>query len=213
MARAVCGPNGASRPLPPLPRHTVARPRIRSTSSTSRPVTSPARIPVLAISPHDGLVAAVAEVLTGARLDQPAQLVVGQRVGDFGVELGGFQSEQRVLVNLAFLGQPRREPAHTELAGPGGGRFGAGVEQIGHEPLHQVAVQGGGVTVFVTPAQERSNAVPVALDGLRRLALGAQRQLPRRQRSGQIESGWLATRHPDISTGYAVVVYYFWIDR
>jgi len=101
MARAVCGPNGASRPLPPLPRHTVARPRI----------------------------------------------------------------------------------------------------------------QGGGVTVFVTPAQERSNAVPVALDGLRRLALGAQRQLPRRQQSGQIESGWLATRHPDISTGYAVVVYYFWIDR
>jgi len=50
IAVAVCAPKGTMRPLPPLPRRTVATPRGRSTSDTFKPTTSPARIPVSAIN-------------------------------------------------------------------------------------------------------------------------------------------------------------------
>jgi hypothetical protein len=43
---AVCGPNGTSRPLPPLPRRTCTVPPRRSRSSTWRATVSPARRPV-----------------------------------------------------------------------------------------------------------------------------------------------------------------------
>ena len=42
---------------------------------------------------HDGLVAALTESLTGARLDSRLQLSIGQRVGDLGVELGRFDAQ------------------------------------------------------------------------------------------------------------------------
>ena len=105
--------------------------------------------PGLGHQAHDRLVAAVAEVLAAAGFDQPAQLVVGERVDDFGVELGCLEPEQGIGVDLALFLEPGGEAAHGELAGPGGGGFGAGVEQIGDERFDQLAVQGGGVAVLV----------------------------------------------------------------
>jgi hypothetical protein len=66
--------------------------------------------------PHQRLVAALAHVVPGAGLEQRPDLVVAQRFDDLGVELGRLHTEERVGRDLPLLGEPRGEPADTELA-------------------------------------------------------------------------------------------------
>jgi hypothetical protein len=49
------------------------------------------------------------------------------------------------------------------------------------------AIKMARLAVVVAPADERANAVAVALDGLGRFAFRAQRQLPRRQQCGEVQ--------------------------
>ena len=65
--------------------------------------------------PHDGLVAAVDELLALACLDQPGAFVVGQPLDHRGVELGRRQVTQRVGVGQVLLDQPRAEALQRHL--------------------------------------------------------------------------------------------------
>ena len=82
------------------------------------PSTSPAAHPRLDHQPDDRFVAAVAEPLTGARLDQPAHRVIGQRLGDLALEPGGLSPSSGSSSISPSSAQPRREPAHPELPRP-----------------------------------------------------------------------------------------------
>ena len=90
---------------------------VRSTSATDRPVTSPARIPVSAIN----------RTIASSRRSRnslPPHALISRfssssvsESSDLRIELRGFQPQQRIVVDLTFFGQPRREPAHRRADG------------------------------------------------------------------------------------------------
>jgi len=142
--------------------------------------------PSLEHEPDQRLVPAVPQLPAGARLDQRLELHVRQRLGDLGVQLGRLDSKQRVDVDLAFLGEPGREASDTELTRPRGGRLRAAGEHVIDERGELPPVEDAGMIGGAAPAQVGAHAITVGLDRLRRLALGAQRQLPRTQQGGEV---------------------------
>src|SRR5882757_1881001 len=115
--------------------------------------------------PDDCLVATVAErVESGTGFDQRAQVVVRQRLDDLDVELGRFDPEQFVLIDLALFGKPRREAPQRELTSPRGRGLSTLIDQVGDERRDRRSIEHRGSVRTLAPGQEPAYAVAVALD-------------------------------------------------
>ena len=108
--------------LPPLPgRRSPARVR-GSPIRPSSPQRPPGRIPVSAISRTMASSRRSRNSLPSARFDQRRSSSSVSDSVTLVSSLGAFESEQWIVVDLALLGQPGREPPYAELAGAGGRR-------------------------------------------------------------------------------------------
>ena len=100
-----------------------------------------------------------------AGLEHRPQLVVREWLDHPLVKLGRLHAEERVRGDLAFLGQPRGEPTHAELASASRGRSGATVQQgrgpgVEVDPGHRLEV------VKAAPREVLPHALAVGLERL-----------------------------------------------
>ena len=122
-----------------------------------------------------------------ARLEQGAQLLVGQRLNHGGVQLGRFNPQERVSVDLTLVGQPGCESSDGQLPGSCRGWLSTSVEQVSHPATHGPPLHRRQVLV-IAPREICAHPVAVGLEGGRALADGPQGELPGLRQVGQVGS-------------------------
>jgi hypothetical protein len=149
--------------------------------------------------PHDGLVAAVGELLAGARCDECLELVVGQHPYWFLGRLRWAQPRHRIGLDPLLGGQPavellqRLEPDRRSARGVGAQQEDHEVLDVGRSDL----LQGDAAT---QPTRQQPGGLQVALHGLVRLLRRSQPALERPQRRGigrreRAGQQWIGCRH------------------